>query len=63
MADHFYSVVVGDQAPHEVTVGTTTSSEAVELRVTDGTTGLTKTVLLKALETIANKIAVSDAPA
>jgi len=62
MADTFYSVALGDQAPNEVTTGSSTSSEAVELRVTDGT-GITKTQLLKALTTIANKIAVSDAPA
>lgn len=62
MADHFYSVAYGDQAPHEVTVGTSTSGEAIELRVLDGT-GISKKDLLKALETIGNKIAVSDAPA
>ena len=62
MADHFYSVVYGEQAPNEVTVGTSTSSEAIELRVLDGT-GITRTELLKAVQTIANKIAVSDAPA
>ena len=37
MADHFYSVLVGDQFnPNTVTVGTSTSSEAIELRVHDG---------------------------
>lgn len=37
MADHFYSVAVGDAFdPNTVTVGTSTSSEAIELRVHDG---------------------------
>jgi hypothetical protein len=37
VADHFYSVLVGDQFnPNTVTVGTSTSSEAIELRVHDG---------------------------
>lgn len=64
MADHFYSVIVGERAPHEVTVGTSTSSEAVELRVTDATTGIVgnKTALLNALDAIRRKIVVSNAP-
>lgn len=62
MADHFYSVAYGDQAPNEVTVGTATSGEAIELRVLDGTS-IPKKDLLKALQTIANKITVDAAPA
>lgn len=62
MADHFYSVVKGEQAPNQVTFGTSTSSEAIELRVLDGT-GITKTELLKALEVIENYIKVNNAPA
>lgn len=62
MADHFYSVVRGERAPNQVTVGTSTSSEAIELRVLDGT-GISKTELLLAVQAIADKIAVSDAPA
>ena len=62
MADHFYSVAFGDQAPNEVTVGTSTSSESVELRVHDGD-GWSKTQLIKALETLENYIATHDAPA
>jgi hypothetical protein len=65
MADHFYSVVVGDVAPRDVTFGTSTSSEAVELRVTDATTGIVgnKQALLNLVDVIRQKIAVSDAPA
>lgn len=62
MADHFYGVDRGGQAPGDVTVAAATTSKAIELRVTDGT-GITKTELIKALEVIENKIAVSDAPA
>jgi hypothetical protein len=36
MADRFYSVVLGEQVPSLVTEGSSTSSEAIELRVNDG---------------------------
>lgn len=35
MADRFYSVVKGEHMPHQVTEGSSTSSEAIELRVSD----------------------------
>ena len=35
MADRFYSVVKGEHMPHQVTEGASTSSEAIELRVSD----------------------------
>lgn len=35
MADRFYSIVKGEHFPHQVTEGSSTSSEAVELRVSD----------------------------
>lgn len=35
MADKFFSVVKGEHFPHQVTEGSSTSSEAVELRVND----------------------------
>lgn len=35
MADRFYSVVLGEHNPHQVTEGASTSSEAIELRVSD----------------------------
>lgn len=35
MADRFYSVAVGEQLPVDVTEGSSTSSEAIELRVAD----------------------------
>ncbi len=35
MADKFYSVIKGEHMPHLVTEGSSTSSEAIELRVSD----------------------------
>jgi hypothetical protein len=35
MADRFYSVILGEQLPSQVTEGASTSSEAIELRVSD----------------------------
>lgn len=35
MADRFYSVIKGEQLPSQVTEGSSTSAEAVELRVAD----------------------------
>lgn len=35
MADRFYSVIKGEHFPSQVTEGSSTSSEAVELRVND----------------------------
>lgn len=35
MADRFYSVTVGEQRAEQVTEGSSTSSEAIELRVSD----------------------------
>lgn len=35
MADRFYSVVRGEQLPVQVTEGGSTSSEAIELRISD----------------------------
>lgn len=63
MADHFYSVVKGEGLnPANVTFGTTTSSEAIELRVLDGA-GITKVDLMIALEAIEAYIQRADAPA
>lgn len=35
MADRFYSVVTGENFPHQVTEGAASSAEAIELRVND----------------------------
>lgn len=46
MADRFYSVVLGEQLPSQVTEGSSTSSEAVELRVADTIYASKKEVIL-----------------
>ena len=52
MADRFYSIILGEQVPSKVTEGSSTSSEAVELRVSDSIYADKKAVLLglKAIE-------------
>lgn len=35
MADKYYSVILGEQLPSQVTEGASSSSEAIELRVSD----------------------------
>jgi hypothetical protein len=35
MADRFYSVIKGEALEHQVTEGASTSSEAIELRISD----------------------------
>lgn len=57
MADKFFSCVVGEQMTKEVTVADSTTSEAIELRVTTGTDVL---VTLKAIDAIARKIMESQ---
>lgn len=46
MADRFYSVVLGEQIPSQVTEGGSTSGEAVELRVNDTVYSDKKAVIL-----------------
>jgi hypothetical protein len=52
LADKFYSIILGEQLPSQVTEGSSTSSEAVELRVSDTIYPDKKAVLLglKAIE-------------
>lgn len=64
MADTFYGVSLGAKTAVDVTVGASTGSTVIELRVTDATTGLTgnRVELLKALDAIKQYIDKSDAP-
>lgn len=62
MADTFWSVVVGEQNPADVTIGTSTSGEAIELRVVQGSS-IKKIDIIKALEAFENYIALHDVPA
>ena len=52
MADRFYSLIKGEHSTWQVTEGSSTSSEAVELRVADSiyTTKLDVILLLEVLE-------------
>lgn len=56
MADKFYSVVLGEEMTHEVTEGSSTSGEAIELRVSD-TIYTNKLDVLMGLEAIENYLA------
>lgn len=64
MADHFYSVITADQTVVGVTVGTSTSSEAIELRVADAagisSAPLSKLETLKGIKLIYDYIAAHD---
>ena len=52
MADHFYSVVKGDGlSSGNVTAGTSTSGEAMELRTRDGQ-GLTQMDVVQGLQSL-----------
>lgn len=53
MANRFYSVIVGEQNPDQVTEGAATSGEAIELRVAD-TAYADKGAILRGLEAIKN---------
>jgi hypothetical protein len=46
MADRFYSIILGEQLPSHVTEGSSTSSEAVEVRVSDSIYASKKAVIL-----------------
>lgn len=52
MADRFYSVIKGECLPSQVTEGSSTSSEAIELRVADSiyTNKLDVILALKAIQ-------------
>ncbi|MDP3939766.1 MAG: hypothetical protein Q8R92_16740 [Deltaproteobacteria bacterium] len=62
MADTFWSVVHGEQDDSQVTTDTSTSGEAIELRIETGT-GMTKQEMLNGIEAIRNYIEKGDAPA
>ena len=52
MADRFYGADLGVKMPAEVVEAATTTSKAIEVRVTYTTTGLTKNDVLNAIEAI-----------
>lgn len=59
MADKFYSVSLGEQMDHQVTEGSSTSGEAIELRVSDSIYS-NKLAVSLALDTLANYIATKE---
>lgn len=58
MADRFYGADLGVKMPAEVVESATTTSKAIEVRVTYTTTGLTKVDVLNAIEAIKNAVTV-----
>jgi len=59
MADRFYSIILGESNPSQVTEGSSTSSEAVELRVADSIYS-NKGAVLRGLEAIKNYIITKE---
>lgn len=59
MADKFYSVSLGEQMDHQVTEGSSTSGEAIELRVNDSIFS-NKIAVMIALETLEHYIATKE---
>ncbi len=59
MADRFYSVIKGEHNPAQVTEGSSTSGEAVELRVSD-TIYANKLDVLLCLEAIENYLMTKE---
>ena len=59
MADRFYSVVLGEHLPSQVTEGAATSSEAIELRVSD-TAYANKTAVINGLEALKNYLQTKE---
>jgi hypothetical protein len=52
LADKFYSIALGDQVPSQVTEGGSSSSEVVELRISDAAYGYGKVFIHNALTTL-----------
>jgi hypothetical protein len=59
MADRFYSVIKGEQMTNQVTEGSSTSGEAIELRVSD-TIYATKLDVILGLEAILNYLKTTE---
>lgn len=59
MADRFYSIILGESNPSQVTEGSSTSSEAVELRVADSIYS-NKRAVLNGIEAIKNYLITKE---
>lgn len=62
MTDRFYSVVLGEHTAAQVTEGSSTSSEAIELRVEFDATGMNKQAVLLGLNALKEHILRDDWP-
>lgn len=52
MTDRYYSVLLGEQDASRVTEGSSTSSEAIELRVEFDATGMSKKLVLLGIDAL-----------
>lgn len=59
MANRFYSIILGESNPSQVTEGASTSSEAVEVRVSDSIYA-NKVAVLNGLEAIKNYLITKE---
>jgi hypothetical protein len=59
MADRFYSVILGEHNPAQVTEGASTSSEAIELRVSDSIYA-SKTAVILGVEALKNYLITKE---
>jgi hypothetical protein len=60
MADRFYSVVFGEQQVSQVTEGSSTSSEAIELRISDSVYSKNKASLICSVKAILNYLITKE---
>jgi hypothetical protein len=62
MANKYYGADISDRMPVDLTISSSTTSKGIELYINTTTTGITKEVVLMALEAIKNKIVVDTWP-
>jgi hypothetical protein len=60
MADRFYSVLYGEQQVSQVTEGSSTSSEAIELRISDSVYSKNKAALICGVQAILNYLITKE---
>lgn len=60
MADRFYSVVLGEHVPQGVTEGSSTSSEAIELRISDAAYAYGKAQIDHAINALRNYLRTKE---
>ena len=60
MADRFYSVPFGGQQVSDVTEGSSTSSEAIELRIADSVYSNNKSHVIACVQTLLNYLITKE---